>query len=156
MPPTNDPNCGQGRSWRETLSVDTQCEAESKLAALGYVWQWLGDGSLQATTPALPAIAKLTDGTETFYNQLIAAYLGWRGVRDDPSSAITFGDDSAIPISDLELIVELSTQFTTDLDWQDQDVAIVDNYRTMHGRRPYDGDRKRQVLVALAAEAPKA
>jgi hypothetical protein len=29
---------------------------------------------------------------------------------------------------------------------------MVDNHRTMHGRRSYSGDRKREVLVALAAE----
>ena len=48
-------------------------------------------------------------------------------------------------------MAELSEDFTFDLEWQDGDVAIVDNYRAMHGRRPYSGDRKRVVLVALVA-----
>ena len=43
-------------------------------------------------------------------------------------------------------------QFTFDLEWQDGDVALVDNYMTMHGRKPFSGDRKRQVLVALAMD----
>ena len=49
------------------------------------------------------------------------------------------------------MIVELSKAFTYDLQWQDGDVALVDNKMTMHGRRPYSGERKREVLVALAA-----
>jgi hypothetical protein len=86
-----------------------------------------------------------------FYNQLIAAYMGWKGVRENPSSAITFGDGSHIPKEGLERASELAEDFTFDLEWQDGDVAVVDNYRTMHGRRPYSGDRKRVVLVALVA-----
>ena len=77
--------------------------------------------------------------------------MGWKGVRENPSSAITFGDESDIPVSGLELLVKLSKDYTYDLNWQDGDVALVDNKLVMHGRRPFTGDRKRQVLVALAA-----
>jgi alpha-ketoglutarate-dependent taurine dioxygenase len=45
----------------------------------------------------------------------------------------------------------LSENYTYDLQWQDGDVALIDNKITMHGRRPYSGERKRLVLVALAA-----
>ncbi len=151
MPGENDANSGQGRSWKDTLSVNSKQQAEQKLHELGYTWEWLEDGQLKAITPVLPAVIKLDDGAEIFYNQLIAAYMGWKGVRENPSIAITFGDDSHIPVDGLELVVELSKEFTFDLAWQDGDVAIVDNYRAMHGRRSYSGDRKRQVLVALAA-----
>ncbi|MEG3767200.1 TauD/TfdA family dioxygenase [Alteromonas sp. 14N.309.X.WAT.G.H12] len=151
MPAANDANSGQGRSWKSTLSVETKEAAEQKLKELGYSWKWLDDGSLCAITPVLPAVIELSDGSHAFYNQLIAAYLGWKGVRENPSSAITFGDGTPIPKDGLERIAQLSEQFTFDLQWQDGDVAIVDNYRTMHGRRPYSGERKRQVLVALVA-----
>ena len=77
--------------------------------------------------------------------------MGWDGVRDDPSRALAFGDGSAIPKEGLERIAELSKSFTFDLMWQDGDVVLLDNKITMHGRRPYSGERKRQVLVALAA-----
>lgn len=153
MPADNDAESGQGRSWKSTLSVESQDEAEAKLRELGYSWTWLEDGSLRAVTPVLPAVITLDDGAEVLYNQLVAAYMGWKGVRENPSSAITYGDGSAIPKAGLDRIAELSEQFTFDLNWQDGDVAIVDNYRTMHGRRPYSGERKRQVLVALAASA---
>lgn len=151
MPAANDANSGQGRSWKSTLSVESLEEAEAKLKELGYTWQWLEDGSLRAITPVLPAVIELSDGSEVFYNQLIAAYMGWKGVRENPSSAITFGDGNAIPKAGLERVAELSETYTFDLEWQDGDVAIVDNYRAMHGRRPYSGERKRVVLVALVA-----
>lgn len=151
MPAADDHESGQGRSWSSTLSADTVQQAEQKLRVLGYSWNWREDGSLQAITPVLPAVLTLNNGVDVFYNQLIAAYLGWNGVKENPSSAIKFGDGSAIPATILETIVELSKEFTFDLNWQDGDVALIDNKMTMHGRRPFSGDRKRQVLVALAA-----
>lgn len=151
MPAADDANSGQGRSWKSTLSVDSTDAAEAKLNELGYSWTWMEDGSLRAITPVLPAVITLADGSQSFYNQLIAAYMGWKGVRHDPSSAITFGDGTPIPKEGLTRITELAQTFTFDLEWQDGDVALVDNYRAMHGRRPYSGDRKRQVLVALVA-----
>ncbi|TRY32036.1 TauD/TfdA family dioxygenase [Aliiglaciecola sp. M165] len=152
MPAENDPNSGQGRSWKSTLSVDSIEEAEAKLSDLGYTWKWLVDGSLKATTPVLPAVIQMGEERQVFYNQLIAAYMGWKGVKEDPSSAITYGDGTHIPVEGLELATRLANDFTFDLEWQDGDVALVDNYLTMHGRRSYSGDRKRQVLVALAID----
>ena len=152
MPALDDHASGQGRSWSSTLSVESTAEAENKLAELGYSWQWMPDDSLKATTPVLPAVIDLGKGKKVFYNQLIAAFMGWKGVKEDPSSAITFGDGSPIPLAGLERAVELSKKFTFDLPWQDGDVALVDNYMAMHGRKPYSGERKRQVLVALAID----
>ncbi|GAC07364.1 TauD/TfdA family dioxygenase [Paraglaciecola chathamensis] len=152
MPSENDVNSGQGRSWKSTLSVESQAEAEAKLKELGYSWEWTEDGGLRATTPVLPAVVKLENGKEVFYNQLIAAFMGWKGVRENPSSAITFGDGSAIPVEGLQLATDLAKDYTFDLPWQDGDVALVDNYMSMHGRRSYSGERKREVLVALAMD----
>ena len=151
MPAQDDHNSGQGRSWQSTLSVQTKQAAEAKLQALGYSWSWQDDASLQAVTPVLPAVRSLSNGTHVFYNQLVAAYMGWQGVRENPDKAILFGDGTSIPVAGLQRIVALTAKFTYDIDWQDGDIALIDNKMTMHGRRPYSGERKRQVLVALAA-----
>ncbi|MFT4629049.1 MAG: alpha-ketoglutarate-dependent taurine dioxygenase [Arenicella sp.] len=150
MPAQDDQASGQGRSWKSTLSVKTKQQAERKLRELAYSWNWQADTSLRATTPILPAVRTLNDGTQVFYNQLVAAYLGWEGVQENPSKAITFGDGSAIPVEGLKSIVEMTADYTYDIHWQDGDVALIDNKMTMHGRRPYSGERKREVLVALA------
>lgn len=151
MPGVDDAKSGQGRSWKSTLSVDSVEAAEAKLKDLGYSWNWQDDGSLYATTPVLPAVIELSNGKKSFFNQIIAAYMGWKGVRENPASALCFGDDSNIPKEGLELVSKLAEEFVFDLAWQDGDVALVDNYCAMHGRRPYSGERKRTVLVALAA-----
>ncbi|REL34197.1 TauD/TfdA family dioxygenase [Thalassotalea euphylliae] len=151
MPGENDPNSGQGRSWKSTLSVETQTEAEEKLARLGYRWQWQQDGSLKATTGKLPAVRTLADGRKVFFNQLVAAYQGWSGVREHHQDTLCFGDDSEIPKAWLEEIIATAEQYAFDVEWQAGDVAVVDNNLAMHGRRPYGGETKRQVLVALGA-----
>ncbi|MFT6432695.1 MAG: hypothetical protein ACJAVI_000731 [Candidatus Azotimanducaceae bacterium] len=150
MPSENDLGSGQGRSWKSTLSVEDESAAEVKLRSLGYSWKWMDDNGLEATTPRLPAVVELETGEKAFYNQLIAAYQGWKGVKENPKSAICFGDGSDIAVEKLDYVASLAEEFTFDLLWQDGDVALVDNYRTMHGRRSYAGTRKRQVLVALA------
>ncbi|MEM7665055.1 MAG: TauD/TfdA family dioxygenase [Pseudomonadota bacterium] len=149
MPGSDDAGSGQGRSWLSTLSVADRDEAEKRLADLGYSWEWQDDESLRATTPALPAIRTLADGRKSFFNQLIAAFRGWADSRNDPNRAITFGDGAAITSDDMAPAVAIADELTADLAWQSGDVALVDNYLAMHGRRPFEG--KRRVLASLVA-----
>ncbi len=149
IPAADNPDSAQGRGWQSTLSVETRDQAEQKLLSLGYKWQWHSDGSLSAQTKALPAIKTIDSGRQVFFNQIIAAYKGWQGVKEDPSIGLCFGDDSAIPKHFLDSICAIGSANAYDLMWQDGDVAIVDNHLSMHGRRPYGGDSVRRVLVTL-------
>ncbi|MDO7084937.1 TauD/TfdA family dioxygenase [Pseudocolwellia sp. AS88] len=149
MPGEDRPESGQGRSWRSTLSVSDVARAEEKLKELGYTWQWLEDGSLKAQTAALPAIRTLQGDRKVFFNQIIAAYKGWQGVNEDPSVALCFGDNTFFTKSYLDKVVSISESVSYNIDWQNGDVALVDNNLAMHGRRPYSGETKRKVLVVL-------
>lgn len=149
MPAENDPNSGMGRSWQSTFRAETKEEAESRLLELGYTWEWLDDGCLKATTPVLPAVRVLPDGRKTFYNQLIAAFKGWKDSRNDPSKAITLGDGTPLDKAAVLKAADLAEEITFDVPWQSGDVALVDNYLVMHGRRTFSGTRK--VLASLVA-----
>jgi len=149
MPGSDDAGSGQGRSWRSTLSVGDKGAADARLQELGYSWEWLEDGSLRVTTAALPAIRTLEDGRKTFFNQLIAAFRGWADSRNDPNKAITFGGGEAITSKDMDPAISLADELTHDLGWQAGDVALIDNFTVMHGRRPFEG--KRRVLASLIA-----
>ncbi len=147
MPGSDDAGSGQGRSWRSTLSVDTCEQAEGRLAQLGYDWEWLDGEVLRATTPMLPAVRQLADGRETFFNQLIAAYRGWSDSRNDPNRAITLGNGDAISPDAMSEVITIADELTQDIPWQAGDVALIDNFTVMHGRRPFEG--KRRVLASL-------
>ncbi|HEY2158321.1 MAG TPA: TauD/TfdA family dioxygenase, partial [Isosphaeraceae bacterium] len=128
MPPSDDPASGMGRSWRSTLKASTPAEAERRLGAMGYSWEWLDDGCLRATTPVLPAVRALPGGRTSFYNQLIAAYHGWKDTRNDPSKAITFGDGTPLDPEAVAEAAALAESLAFDIPWRRGDVALVDNY----------------------------
>ncbi|MEZ6058329.1 MAG: TauD/TfdA family dioxygenase [Planctomycetaceae bacterium] len=148
MPAADDAKSGMGRSWQSTLGVTTIDAAEQRLQDLGYRWDWRVDGSLQATTPQLPAVLDLGDGRKSFFNQLIAAYCGWKDERNDPSRAIRHGDGSPLDRAGVQAAIALSEELAFDLAWQRGDVVLIDNRVTMHARRTFVGPRK--VLASLA------
>lgn len=150
MPELDDAESGQGRSWHSTLSAESEAAAESKLKELGYEWEWLGNGNLKVTSPVLPAVKVFADGRKVFFNQLIAAFRGWKDSRNEKSRAITFGDGSEISQESMATAIALSDELSFDVPWQTGDVALVDNYLVMHGRRPFEGQRR--VLASLVAE----
>ena len=149
MPAEADLDSGMGRSWQSTLSVDSRDGAEARLSELGYSWEWKGRDELSVTSPTLPAVRELGGGKLSFFNQLIAAFKGWKDSRNEPSKSITYGDGSSLDPSEIERVCELADDITFDLPWQDGDLALVDNYLCMHGRRSFRGTRK--VLASLVA-----
>jgi Taurine catabolism dioxygenase TauD, TfdA family len=148
MPSDNDPKSGMGRSWKSTLRAETREAAEDRLREINYDWEWLPDGCLRATTPILPAVRDLGDGRKAFFNQLIAAFQGWKDERNDPSKAIRFGDGAPLDREAVNVATELAYEMAFDLPWQRGDAVLVDNFVTMHGRRTFRGTRK--VLASLA------
>jgi hypothetical protein len=101
MPSEANHESGQGRSWKDTLTVNSAHEAEEKLAALGYQFNWLEDGGLSVQTPALAAVDHFGRGKDVFFNQIVAAAAGWTVAADDKEPRLCFGDDSPIEHADL-------------------------------------------------------
>ncbi|WP_249171844.1 TauD/TfdA family dioxygenase [Erythrobacter sp. JK5] len=97
----------------------------------------------------LDAVRTLPDGCKTFFNQLIAAFRGWADARNDPNRAITFGDGTPITSQDMAPAIAIADELTADCQWQAGDVALIDNFLVMHGRRPFEG--RRRVLASLVA-----
>lgn len=148
MPDENDPQSGMGRSWKSTLSVDSRDAAEARLRELNYSWEWLPNGCLKATTPVLPAVMEVSPGRKTFFNQMIAAFCGWKDSRNDVSQAIRFGDGSTLNAADVAVAIQLADELTFDVPWQAGDAVLIDNTVVMHARRTFRGPRK--VLASLA------
>lgn len=149
MPHKADAGSGQGRSWTDTLGTHDRNVAEQRLSNLGYSWTWLPQGELKVSTPVLPAVKELPNGTEVFFNQLIAAYRGWDDKRNKGEKSVTFGTGDEIPADDLAMTASLAEQITEDVAWEQGDVVLIDNYMMMHGRRPFEGSRA--VLASLIA-----
>lgn len=149
MPDEDDPASGMGRSWRSTWASETREQAEERMKAMGYTWEWLDNGCLRATTPRLQGVRDLGDGRKSFFNQLIAAFMGWKDSRNDPSKSITYGDGTPLDPADVRKAAEIAEELSFNVPWQRRDVALVDNYVSMHGRRTFTGTRR--VLASLVA-----
>jgi len=148
MTPEEDAQSGQGRSWKSTFGVKTREEVEARMTELGYTWEWLEDDTLRVTSPTLPAVRELTNGRKSFFNQLIAA-LSWNDSGKDALATVTFGDGSPLDIEGATTAERLAEELIFDVAWQEGDVALVDNYIAMHGRRNFEG--KRKLLASFAA-----
>ena len=140
---------GQGRSWQKTLGVSTKNDAEAKLLELGYSWDWIEGDNLSVTTKPLKATKELENGKKSFFNQVIAASLGWKKSSKNQIAPVRFGNDQEIDQSAIEHISELAQSLTLLRSWQDNDILLIDNYRVMHGRKPFSGNKNREVLVSL-------
>ena len=140
---------GQGRSWQKTLGVNSKNDAEIKLSSLGYSWNWIQGDNLSVTTKTLNATKELRGGKKSFFNQIIAASLGWKKNSENQISPVKFGNGEEIDQSYIELISELAHSLTLVRSWQDNDILLIDNYRVMHGRKPFSGEKRREVLVSL-------
>lgn len=149
MPGVDDAKSGMGRSWQSTWNATTREDAEARMTELGYSWSWQDDDCLKVTTPRLQATRDLGNGRVAFFNQLIAAFHGWKDSRNDPSKSITFGDGSPLDPATMDRVIAMAEDITFDVPWQAGDVALVDNYVTMHGRRTFEGTRR--VLASLVA-----
>ena len=97
----------------------------------------------------LPAVRQLPNGRTSFFNQLIAAAQGWKDTRNDPSKSITFGDGTPLDRDARQRGDPAGRGAGFDIPWQTGDVALVDNYVAMHGRRTFSGTRR--VLASLVA-----
>ena len=54
-----------------------------------------------------------------------------------------------IPEASIQMVSELANSLTLLRYWKDNDILLIDNYRVMHGRKPYSGEKDREVLVSL-------
>jgi hypothetical protein len=149
MPMEDNPESGMGRSWKSTLSADTKEVAEERLRSLNYTWQWETDDALRVTTPVLPAVREVAPGRKTYFNQLIAFYAGKDISTRAKNFGVTHGDGTKLDHRAANHAVEIAEELCFDVRWQAGDVALVDNFLVMHGRRAFEGTRR--VLASLVA-----
>lgn len=142
--------------WQNAFGTDDRDQVAEIALKNGLEIEWLGDGTLRTSQQAQGAIDS-PDGA-LWFNQAhlfhplqlpeatrraLVAALGADGL---PRNAI-FGDGEPIPDATIRRILDVLAEKTLNIDWQDGDVAIIDNMVWMHGRAPFTGTRK--VLAAM-------
>ena len=70
-----------------------------------------------------------------------------RHTESDEEPRLCYGDYSRIDQEDLDAAIVACYEHTVDLEWQTGDIALLDNLKVMHGRRPFSGSRS--ILASL-------
>lgn len=148
FPSEHDATKGVGRSWKSFFGKETREEVQEKMDKLGYTGTWDDAGCLHLQSPVLPAIRVLSDGTEVFFNQMIAQHLAnaaefsAQGNTTQLDQFLRYGDGSSVDVKALEFAFQVSEKYSAELEWQAGDIVLIDNMLLMHARREFDGPRK--------------
>eukprot|EP00183_Erythrolobus_madagascarensis_P005532 CAMPEP_0185845390 /NCGR_PEP_ID=MMETSP1354-20130828/1385_1 /TAXON_ID=708628 /ORGANISM="Erythrolobus madagascarensis, Strain CCMP3276" /LENGTH=329 /DNA_ID=CAMNT_0028545349 /DNA_START=54 /DNA_END=1043 /DNA_ORIENTATION=+ len=137
-----------GRGWKSTFNVNEMGELEDLLAEKGEKCEWLKEdgGLVRHSSQVLPAVREW-NGRKVFFNQLVAAYTGWRDEHNTPSECVRLGNGEEMDARALEFASELLDRMCVAMAWQAGDVLLVDNMSVMHARRTFKGPRR--ILASL-------
>jgi hypothetical protein len=102
---------------------------------------WKENYCIQITSEVLPAIRFITEQhgdylyQYTFYNSVIAAFLGWEDSRNDRLKAVRFGDDSAMPFDILDKVATFMEQSKVSHVWRQGDVLAIHNGNSLNFKK---------------------
>ena len=92
-------------------------------------------------------MSHVTSICRTLPNGISVAFCGWQDQCNECTRSVSYGDGSAFDDADVQSAVEVAHDLVFDLPWESGDVALIDSYQVMHGRRPFSGQRS--VLASL-------
>lgn len=122
----------------------TKQEAEAKMNATGYEWEWMDSltNDCKLISKNLPAVRTAKNGEKVFCNQLLAVFKGWIDQKNSPLLCLKYGDYSDMPIEVLEDVCMHAQKEVASIQWQKGDFIIIDNEVVAHSREPFEGLRK--------------
>jgi alpha-ketoglutarate-dependent taurine dioxygenase len=148
-----------GLDWREVFQLDDRRELEEYCRAAEIDWEW--DGDSLRTRQRRPAVAvHPRTGERVWLNHLAALHVSslepakrrmltkLLGDRDLPNN-VYYGDGVTIADDIVATVRDAYDDLAVAVEWQTNDVLMVDNLLVAHGRRPFSG--RRELVVAMAA-----
>src|SRR5689334_3233266 len=144
-------------SWREVFQTNSRAEVEEYCARAGMTVQWRGENGLR-TAQVCQAVARHpVTGEMVWFNQAhlfhvsslgsdVRTSLQSEAAGSEPRNAF-YGDGTEIDEAVLSHIRDVYESETVTFSWQPNDVLLLDNMLTAHGRRPYRGSR--QIVVGM-------
>jgi hypothetical protein len=100
------------------------------------------DGSMEYRITLAPVRGSSISNGQAFAN----AILGPSHNYEKPS--YTLEDGSLVTDEEIEALRDIAETCTVEINWQDGDIAVIDNTRVMHGRRAIK-DPDRQLFIGM-------
>lgn len=143
MPQKDDKDSPIGRGWESTYQTTDKNLVDRTCKEMDIQCEWLENGDLKTITQPLAAV-KVHPITKkkVWFNSVIAAYVGWRDSRNDPTQAVKFGDGTLMSGKVIDRCLEIMNEICVDIPWQKCDMFLIDNEAVLHARRTFQPPRK--------------
>ncbi len=150
---------GFGLSWQTLFRTTDKSVVEDQCRKAGIEFEWKENDGL-ITRQVRPAVIRHPQtGEMSWFNQIqhwhisclkpaVRRSLLSQFKEEDLPRHAYYGDGSPIEDSVMAEILEVYRQLEVSFPWQANDILLVDNISTAHGRNPFVG--KRTMLVAMA------
>ena len=156
-----------GGSWQYFYDTEDRADVERYCAAQGIEVEWIGDEGLRTRAVREPVRIHPLTGEEVWFNHATFFHVNTlppvyreemlEMFGEDGLPANTYyGDGGRIPDDVMKHLREAYQAARLRFDWQREDLVVIDNMLTAHGREPYRGPRRIAIAMAEASAAPPA
>jgi alpha-ketoglutarate-dependent taurine dioxygenase len=142
-------------TWRQYMPNMNKKQVIKFLRSKNCEARFEADGSLVYEYITSPI--GLTHGQKNCFSNSIAIHQQYMNnvplfQQDDQKvrHGISLANGQPIPVDLIAEIMELGESITHEIKWEDQDIVLLDNTRMLHGRRYYNPDVVRDILVRMA------
>lgn len=155
---------GISLSWQVAFQSERKEDVESYCAASDITTEWVDDTHLR-TSHVRPAIrSHPTTGQRSWFNHALFFHVSSlpEDIREGLLALLPeedlpyntyYGDGSAIEEDTLAEVRAAYDAETVGFDWERDDVLLVENMITAHGREPFEGQRR--ILVSMSDASRK-
>lgn len=156
-----------GGGWQYFYDTEDRAQVERYCAAQDIQVEWIGKAGLRTRAVREPMRTHPVTGERVWFNHatffhvntLPAVYreemLDMFGEDNLPTNTY-YGDGGRIPDDVTKHLREAYQAAKLRFDWQQEDLVVVDNMLTAHGREPYTGSRRIAIAMAEASNAHEA
>jgi hypothetical protein len=153
---------GLGLDWRVVFATDDRDVVEKQCRSQDISWSW--DGDILTTRAVRPGVKRHAHSGKPFWiGQLLhfhpaalpdatRASLARLYRMDSLPRDCRYADGSPIDDAVITSVVNAYREIERVCRWQIGDLLLIDNVRTAHGRRPYEGERKLLVMLTAPLE----
>lgn len=139
-------------AWQNIYQTDDIEAARAFCHESGMQTEVDADGTLH-TTYLKTAIPETRWGNRRAYANSAMTVVMQEGTEREKLSSVRLEDGSRLPREMIRDIARIQSELIVELEWESGDFVLLDNTRTMHGRRGFT-DTNREVLLRMIKDAP--
>ena len=154
-----------GGSWQYFYDTDDRAQVEEYCRSQGIDVEWVGEDGLRTKAVREAVRPHPVTGESVWFNHATFFHvdtlpdvyreemLEMFGEEELPANTY-YGDGGRIPAEVTAHLREAYRSARTRFDWEADDLLVIDNMLTAHGREPYTGSRRIAIAMAEASNAP--